>query len=181
MQGSAILRNANRVGISIRAFRDTASISTPLIWTRICIIMKSCLPNTKYCWISGTEKRGRAKQNRTPKRWMHSWGIAWRVCIVIITIKRRNNLPLSARQVFSHISQVLRVRSKKAVLKNLTKQAETFTQAIDYATANPAKQLGIYQETGSISTGKRADFTVLDSDYNVIMTIVAGKIVYSQN
>ncbi|MGN0813419.1 MAG: N-acetylglucosamine-6-phosphate deacetylase [Candidatus Coproplasma sp.] len=55
-----------------------------------------------------------------------------------------------------------------------------FTRAIDYATKNPAKQLGIYQETGSISAGKRADFAVLDRDYNVIMTVVAGKIVYSQ-
>lgn len=67
-------------------------------------------------------------------------------------------------------------------VKNMVERVGVpFTQAIDYATKNPAKQLGIYQDTGSISVGKRADFAVLDSDYNVIMTVVAGKIVYSQN
>ena len=74
------------------------------------------------------------------------------------------------------------VLKMNTAVKNMVERVGVpFTQAIDCATANPAKQLGIYQETGSISTGKRADFTVLDSDYNVIMTIVAGKIVYSQN
>lgn len=67
-------------------------------------------------------------------------------------------------------------------VKNMVERVGVpFIQAIDYATKNPAKQLGIYQETGSISIGKRADFVVLDSDYNVIMTVIAGKVVYSQN
>ena len=74
------------------------------------------------------------------------------------------------------------VLKMNTAVKNMVEEVGVpFTQVIDYAAKNPAKQLGIYQETGSISTGKRADFTVLDSDYNVIMTIVAGKIVYSQN
>lgn len=67
-------------------------------------------------------------------------------------------------------------------VKNMVERVGVpFTQAIDYATKNPAKQLGIYQDTGSISVGKRADFVVLDRDYNVIMTVVAGKIVSLQN
>ena len=67
-------------------------------------------------------------------------------------------------------------------VKNMVEEVGVpFTQAIDYATKNPATQLGIYQDTGSILTGKRADFAVLDSDYNVIMTVVAGKIIYSRN
>lgn len=50
---------------------------------------------------------------------------------------------------------------------------------IDDATKNPAKQLGLYEDRGSIAQGKRADFTVLDKDYRVIMTIVGGKTVYT--
>ena len=74
------------------------------------------------------------------------------------------------------------VLQMNVAIKNMVERVGVpFTQAIDYATKNPAKQLGIYQETGSISAGKRADFAVLDSDYNVIMTVVAGKIVYSRN
>ena len=74
------------------------------------------------------------------------------------------------------------VLKMNVAVKNMVERVGVpFTQAIDYAAKNPAKQLGIYQDTGSISTGKRADFTVLDREYNVIMTIVAGKIVYSQN
>ncbi len=53
-----------------------------------------------------------------------------------------------------------------------------FTQAVDLATKNPAKNLGIYDECGSIEVGKRADFAVLDKDFNVLMTLVGGKAVY---
>ena len=40
-----------------------------------------------------------------------------------------------------------------------------FCTAIDFATANPAKSLGVYSERGSISVGKRADFAVLSKDF----------------
>ena len=53
-----------------------------------------------------------------------------------------------------------------------------FCTAVDFATANPAKSLGVYAERGSIALGKRADFTVLDGDFNVILTIVGGKVEY---
>ena len=45
-------------------------------------------------------------------------------------------------------------------------------------TKNPAEALGMYNEIGSIEEGKRAHLTVLDDDFNVIMTIVDGEIVY---
>ena len=65
-------------------------------------------------------------------------------------------------------------------VKNMVQEVEVpFCQAIDYATKNPAKQLGLYEDRGSIAQGKRADFTVLDKDYRVIMTIVGGKTVYT--
>ena len=36
----------------------------------------------------------------------------------------------------------------------------------------------MYDKFGSIDIGKRAHLTVLDDDFNVVMTIVDGKIVY---
>ena len=52
--------------------------------------------------------------------------------------------------------------------------------AVDLATANPAKNLGIYGEYGSIEVGKYADFVVLDSMLDVVMTVRGGKIVFSR-
>lgn len=64
-------------------------------------------------------------------------------------------------------------------VRNMVKEVGVpFTEAIDYATKNPAEQLCIAEEAGSIAEGKRADFTVLDEDFNVRMTVVGGKVVY---
>ena len=65
-------------------------------------------------------------------------------------------------------------------IKNLVTKAQiSFTDAIDFATKNPAKNLGIYNEVGSIKEGKRADITVLDKNtFEVLMTIRNGKVVY---
>ncbi|KYG27616.1 N-acetylglucosamine-6-phosphate deacetylase [Alkalihalobacillus trypoxylicola] len=46
------------------------------------------------------------------------------------------------------------------------------------ASQNPAKQLGIFHKVGSISAGKDADITILNENYQVIMTICKGKIVH---
>ena len=64
-------------------------------------------------------------------------------------------------------------------IKNLVEKVGiSFTDAIDFATANPAKNLGVYNERGSIDIGKRADITVLDKDFNVLYTIRGGEIIY---
>ncbi len=55
-----------------------------------------------------------------------------------------------------------------------------FTDAVDCATINPAKNLGVDNRKGSIEIGKDADFTVVDKDFNVYMTVCRGKIVYSR-
>ncbi len=66
-------------------------------------------------------------------------------------------------------------------IKNLvTKCGVPFTQAIDYASANPAKNLGVYNRLGSIKVGKDASFAVLyETDYSVMATIRNGKLIYS--
>ena len=64
-------------------------------------------------------------------------------------------------------------------VKNLVlKCGVLFTDAIDFATANPAKNLGVFDKIGSIKEGKNADFTVLDGDFNVHLTVRNGNVIF---
>ena len=73
------------------------------------------------------------------------------------------------------------LKMNRALENVVEKVGVSFTQAVDFATINPAKNLGLDKEIGSIKVGKRADFTVLNKNYDVVYTIVGGKIVYSAN
>ncbi len=66
----------------------------------------------------------------------------------------------------------------RAVQNMVEKVGVPFTQAVDYATINPAKNLKLDKEMGSIAVGKRADFTVINSNFDVLMTIRGGKVIY---
>ncbi len=70
------------------------------------------------------------------------------------------------------------LKMNRAIENMVKKVGVPFTQAVDYATINPAKTLKIDKETGSIKVGKRADFTVLNERYDVIMTVRDGEVVY---
>ena len=70
------------------------------------------------------------------------------------------------------------LKMNKAVQNLVEKVGVPFTQAVDCATINPAKNLGMDKETGSIKVGKRADFTVLNEHYDVIMTVRDGEVIY---
>ncbi len=70
------------------------------------------------------------------------------------------------------------LRMNRAVQNVVTKVGVPFTQAVDFATINPARMLGIDNETGSIAVGKRADFTVINENYDVLYTISGGKVIY---
>ena len=64
-------------------------------------------------------------------------------------------------------------------LKNIVEKVGVpLESAIKFATENPAHALGIYRETGSIEVGKRADFAVLDKEFNVLMTVRDGEVIY---
>ena len=70
------------------------------------------------------------------------------------------------------------LRMNRAVQNMVEKVGVPFTQAVDYATINPAKNLKMDNEIGSIKIGKRADFTVINAEYDVILTVRDGKIIY---
>ena len=70
------------------------------------------------------------------------------------------------------------LRMNRAVQNVVEKVGVPFTQAVDYATINPAKMLGIDGETGSIKVGKNADFTVIDKNYDVLLTVRDGEVIY---
>ena len=73
------------------------------------------------------------------------------------------------------------VLKMNVAVKNLVEKAGvSFTDAIDFATYNPAKNIGVLNERGTIELGKRADLTVLNSDFEVLYTLVNGKIVYKK-
>ena len=67
-----------------------------------------------------------------------------------------------------------------AVKNMVQKVGVSLTDAIDFATINPARVIGADKIKGSIAVGKHADFVVLDDDFNVIMTVRAGKIIYKK-
>lgn len=56
----------------------------------------------------------------------------------------------------------------------------TLLDAIRAASFNPAKLLNLIDRKGSIAPGKEADLVVLDENLNVVLTIVAGKVVYQR-
>jgi len=71
------------------------------------------------------------------------------------------------------------VLKMNVAVKNLvTKCGVPFTDAIDCATVNPAKNIGVFDRYGSIAVWKAADLTVLDDACDVLLTIVGGKVVY---
>lgn len=53
--------------------------------------------------------------------------------------------------------------------------------ALLMASANPAAVIGESGSRGSLEAGKAADIVVLDSDLNVAVTVVGGRIVYRSN
>ncbi len=71
------------------------------------------------------------------------------------------------------------VLKMNVAIKNLVQKVGVpFVDAVDYATYNPAKNIGVLEDRGTIEVGKRADFVVLDRDFNVLYTVVGGKVVY---
>lgn len=64
----------------------------------------------------------------------------------------------------------------KNVMKFLNLPLE---EVVKLASQNPAKNLGVFDQMGSIKEGKRADFVILDKDLNVVQTVRNGKVIYT--
>ncbi|MBQ8911897.1 MAG: N-acetylglucosamine-6-phosphate deacetylase [Clostridia bacterium] len=73
------------------------------------------------------------------------------------------------------------LRMNHAVKNVVTLCGIPFTDAIDFATINPATTLGVADRLGSIKVGKDASVTVLDEKtFDVALTIRAGEVIYSK-
>ncbi len=63
--------------------------------------------------------------------------------------------------------------------KNLQQYSHcSVQQAIKVTAVNPAKQLGIFDQKGSIALGKDADIVILTQEFEVFLTLCKGKIAY---
>ena len=51
-------------------------------------------------------------------------------------------------------------------------------EAIECATLNPARVLGLQQQKGSIEQGKDADIIIMDDNLQVVLTMIAGEVVF---
>ncbi len=69
------------------------------------------------------------------------------------------------------------IRMAQAVKTLVEKVGLPLEQAVRLASTNPARVLSLNSK-GVLAPGKDADITVLDAGFKVLMTIVAGKIVY---
>lgn len=54
------------------------------------------------------------------------------------------------------------------------------TEAVNMASINPARRIGVDGRKGSLRVGKDADITVFESDFSAWKTFVMGREVYSQ-
>lgn len=72
------------------------------------------------------------------------------------------------------------LKMNDAVKNLITKCGASFTDAVDFATINPAKNLGVDGEYGSIAVGKAADFAVLSPEFEVELTVRDGNVVYKK-
>lgn len=71
------------------------------------------------------------------------------------------------------------VLKMNVAVKNLVEKCGAPVEyALDCASYNPACNLGLQEEYGSIRCGAVADFTLLDGKFNVVMTVVGGEVVY---
>lgn len=70
------------------------------------------------------------------------------------------------------------LKMNDAIKNVVLKAGVPLTDAVDFATINPAKNLGVDDLYGSIRVGKVADFAVLNEDFSVACTIRDGEIVF---
>jgi len=68
----------------------------------------------------------------------------------------------------------------KAVCNMVDKVGVSLTEAIQMATASPARCLGVESKKGSLEPGKDADIVILNKKLKVELTMVKGRVVYKR-
>lgn len=66
----------------------------------------------------------------------------------------------------------------KAIKNFYEYSGASLNEVVNMATLNPAKILNIHHITGSIEEGKSADLVLVDQNFNVLKTIIAGEILF---
>ncbi len=70
-------------------------------------------------------------------------------------------------------------RLNKCVCNAMEAMEIPFHASVKMASLNPARMIGMADERGSLTAGKRADLTVMDEAGDICLTIVGGEIVYN--
>lgn len=71
------------------------------------------------------------------------------------------------------------VQALDQMIANLVSDSDIpFVDAVRMASLTPAEVIGMQNEIGSIEVGKRADFCIMDKDYNVLAAISGGEYIY---
>jgi len=68
----------------------------------------------------------------------------------------------------------------KAVKNMVSKVGVLLPRAIQMASFNPARSIGVENRKGSLEPGKDADIVILNKNLETELTIVAGKVVYKR-
>ncbi len=66
-----------------------------------------------------------------------------------------------------------------AVYNYLHNTALPIWEAVNAASLNPAKRIGVADRKGSIEAGKDADIVIVNENFDVLKTIISGRVVYS--
>jgi N-acetylglucosamine-6-phosphate deacetylase len=72
------------------------------------------------------------------------------------------------------------VATANRLVRTMTSMADVpLINAIKMITSTPARILNVHDRKGSIEAGKDADLVIFDSNLDIAMTMIAGKIVFS--
>lgn len=72
------------------------------------------------------------------------------------------------------------IATTNKLVKTIMEKADVpFIEAIKMMTETPAKIMYVFNDRGSLESGKYADIVVIDEDINVKLTMIEGDIVYS--
>ena len=69
----------------------------------------------------------------------------------------------------------------RAIANFMNASGAKLPEIIEMVTKNPAKELGIYQQIGSIEKGKQADITIFDDAIKIKTVLVNGHCVYTHH